>query len=197
MRGRGDDPTRRRAAALRDEQGRGKERDAAGRRGTRDEKAAEGRSSSSPRRRRDARPSQAYVLAGGTWVPGKAVDQSKESHFLAARVVVDTDEDEAFIELHDFPRTAVLEFVVRLRAESRLVRLSGDRDKRSHFYELEKAAGPDVRAAERKSLSFRDADIPRGDESRRRGGCDVANPRRCVAATPRPRRGYSAETNRG
>ena len=34
-------------------------------------------------------------------------------------------------------------------------------------------------------------------ESRRRRGCDVDIPWRRAAATPRPRRGYSAETNRG
>mmetsp|Transcript_6427 Transcript_6427/g.19891 ORF Transcript_6427/g.19891 Transcript_6427/m.19891 type:complete len:244 (+) Transcript_6427:183-914(+) len=154
----------------------------------------------------------AYVLAGGTWVPGKAVDQSKESHFLAARVVVDTDEDEAFIELHDFPRTAVLEFVVRLRAESRLVRLSGDRDKRSHFYELEKAAGPDVLAfqfADRASAdrfgaavrraanaaAERRASFSEGDVLRRRcveAGFDERDVREALAARRRGAEGISA-----
>ena len=38
--------------------------------------------------------------------------------------------------------------------------------------------------------------IFRGDESRRCRGRHVDSPRRRVAATPRPRRGYSAETSR-
>ena len=58
---------------------------------------------------------------------------------------------------------------------------------------------------------FRRADLPKmgrgdaaaatwifsGDESRRRRGRDVDIQRRRVAATPRPRRGYSVETSRG
>ena len=89
----------------------------------------------------------AYVLQGSDWAPvnnSRPDDLSGESRFLAAKIVQDEDMAEAFLELHDYPQTTIIELVVKLKAESRLVKLGGARNAKAHVYELERCCGPDV-----------------------------------------------------
>ncbi len=89
----------------------------------------------------------AYVLQGSDWAPvnnSRPDDLSGESRFLAAKIVQDDDMAEAFLELHDYPQTTIIELVVKLKAESRLVKLGGARNAKAHVYELERCCGPDV-----------------------------------------------------
>ena len=64
----------------------------------------------------------AYVLQGSDWAPvnnSRPDDLTNESRFLAAKIVQDDDMAEAFLELHDYPQTTIIELVVKLKAESR------------------------------------------------------------------------------
>ena len=102
---------------------------------------------SSPRRRGDVALCCAYVLQGNDWAPvnnSRPDDLTNESRFLAAKIVQDDDMAEAFLELHDYPQTTIIELVVKLKAESRLVKLGGARNAKAHVYELERCCGPDV-----------------------------------------------------
>ena len=77
---------------------------------------------SSPRRRGDVALCCAYVLQGNDWAPvnnSRPDDLTNESRFLAAKIVQDDDMAEAFLELHDYPQTTIIELVVKLKAESR------------------------------------------------------------------------------
>jgi len=107
---------------------------------------------SSPRRRGDVALCCAYVLQGNDWAPvnnSRPDDLANESRFLAAKIVQDDDMAEAFLELHDYPQTTIIELVVKLKAESRLVKLGGARNAKAHVYELERCCGPDVVALHR------------------------------------------------
>ena len=103
----------------------------------------------------------AYVLQGSDWAPvnnSRPDDLSGESRFLAAKIVQDEDMAEAFLELHDYPQTTIIELVVKLKAESRLVKLGGARNAKAHVYELERCCGPDVEqkgGSDEVSLSFK------------------------------------------
>ena len=102
---------------------------------------------SSPRRRGDVALCCAYVLQGNDWAPvnnSRPDDLTNESRFLAAKIMQDDDMAEAFLELHDYPQTTIIELVVKLKAESRLVKLGGARNAKAHVYELERCCGPDV-----------------------------------------------------
>ena len=104
-------------------------------------------SNESPRRRGDVALCCAYVLQGNDWAPvnnSRPDDLTNESRFLAAKIVQDDDMAEAFLELHDYPQTTIIELVVKLKAESRLVKLGGARNAKAHVYELERCCGPDV-----------------------------------------------------
>ena len=70
---------------------------------------------SSPRRRGDVALCCAYVLQGNDWAPvnnSRPDDLTNESRFLAAKIVQDDDMAEAFLELHDYPQTTIIELVV-------------------------------------------------------------------------------------
>ena len=72
---------------------------------------------SSPRRRGDVALCCAYVLQGNDWAPvnnSRPDDLTNESRFLAAKIVQDDDMAEAFLELHDYPQTTIIELVVKL-----------------------------------------------------------------------------------
>ena len=91
----------------------------------------------------------AYVLQGSDWAPvnnSRPDDLSGESRFLAAKIVQDEDMAEAFLELHDYPQTTIIELVVKLKAESRLVKLGGARNAKAHA-----ARGPRAQRSRSKS----------------------------------------------
>ena len=69
-------------------------------------------SNESPRRRGDVALCCAYVLQGNDWAPvnnSRPDDLTNESRFLAAKIVQDDDMAEAFLELHDYPQTTIIE----------------------------------------------------------------------------------------
>ena len=148
----------------------------------------------------------AYVLQGSDWAPvnnSRPDDLSGESRFLAAKIVQDDDMAEAFLELHDYPQTTIIELVVKLKAESRLVKLGGARNAKAHVYELERCCGPDVVAlqfADDKAADNFGRAIRRAASSaaeRRASFTDAdALIRRCVDAGFEARRASSSRASR-
>ena len=142
----------------------------------------------------------AYVLQGSDWAPvnnSRPDDLSGESRFLAAKIVQDEDMAEAFLELHDYPQTTIIELVVKLKAESRLVKLGGARNAKAHVYELERCCGPDVVALQFVGTiaAVHAARGPRAERTRSKSSQEVraapAQRRRLAPAKGRVRRGVA------
>ena len=155
---------------------------------------------SSPRRRGDVALCCAYVLQGNDWAPvnnSRPDDLTNESRFLAAKIVQDDDMAEAFLELHDYPQTTIIELVVKLKAESRLVKLGGARNAKAHVYELERCCGPDVVALQFVGTiaAVHAARGPRAERTRSKSSQEVraapAQRRRLAPAKGRVRRGVA------